>query len=277
MAFAFAALGEPGREAFGETSRSEAVAGFDAAVGDGKCVVEIGGIGEIAHAELVKPIERAGLFVALDDDVDGELLRVHASILASVARSLRQAGASHRLKIDGAKEAEVDCMRKQLSAALLSLIMSGFGGGMACAQAKQGLPAPTERRVIYSETADAKAEIAEALETAKKSHKRVILVFGGNWCYDCHALDTAFRSAEIAPIVNKNFVVVHVNIGEYDKNLDLAQKYDVPLKRGVPASAVLDSNGALLYSQKNGEFESAKRISKEDVVAFLEKWKPRGS
>jgi len=103
---------------------------------------------------------------------------------------------------------------------------------------------------------------------------RVSLCIGGKWCYDWSGRDAAFRSAEIAPIVNKNFVVVHVNIGEYDKNLDLAEKYDVPLKRGVPASAVLGSDGTLLYSQKQGEFESAKRISKEDVVAFLEKWKP---
>src|SRR5947208_9960139 len=142
------------------------------------------------------------------------------------------------------------------------------------AQGKKPLAKPTEKRDIYPENADAKAEIAEALASAAKTHRRVILVFGGNWCYDCHALDAAFRSGEIAPIVNKNFVVVHVNIGEYDKNLDLAEKYDVPLKRGVPASAVLGSDGTLLYSQKQGEFESAKRISKEDVVAFLEKWKP---
>ncbi len=166
-------------------------------------------------------------------------------------------------------------MRKLLvSTALLGFAASGLGATLACGQAKQGLPAPTERRVIYPENVDAKAEIAEALASAAKTHRRVILVFGGNWCYDCHALDAAFRSAEIAPIVNKNFVVVHVNIGEYDKNLDLAEKYDVPLKKGVPASAVLGSDGTLLYSQKQGEFESAKRISKEDVVAFLEKWKP---
>lgn len=166
-------------------------------------------------------------------------------------------------------------MRKiAASAALLGLMASGLGATGAWGQAKQGLPAPTERRLIYAENVDAKAEIAEALASAAKTHRRVILVFGGNWCYDCHALDAAFRSAEIAPIVNKNFVVVHVNIGEYDKNLDLAEKYDVPLKKGVPASAVLGSDGSLLYSQKQGEFESAKRISKEDVVAFLEKWKP---
>ena len=166
-------------------------------------------------------------------------------------------------------------MRRILvSAALSVLAMSRLGAPVACGQARQGLPAPTERRVIYPENVDAKAEIAEALASAAKTHRRVILVFGGNWCYDCHALDAAFRSAEIAPMVNKNFVVVHVNIGEYDKNLDLAEKYGVPLKRGVPASAVLGSDGTLLYSQKQGEFESAKRISKEDVVAFLEKWKP---
>jgi hypothetical protein len=82
LAFAFAALGEPSGEAFGETFGSEAIASFDAAVGDGERVVEIGGVGEIAHAELVEPIERAGVFLAEDDDVDGELLRVHASILA---------------------------------------------------------------------------------------------------------------------------------------------------------------------------------------------------
>jgi thioredoxin 1 len=167
-------------------------------------------------------------------------------------------------------------MRKQISCAIvLSAMIGATGATLTSGQAKQGLPAPTEKRVIYPENVNAKAEIAEALATASKTHRRVILVFGGNWCYDCHALDAAFRSAGIAPIVNKNFVVVHVNIGEYDKNLDLADKYDVPLKKGVPASAVLESDGTLLYSQKQGEFESAKRISKEDVVAFLEKWKPK--
>lgn len=88
LAFALAALGEPGGEAFGETLGGEAVAGLDAAVGDGESVVEIGGVGEIAHAELVEPIEGAGSFVTKNDDVDGELLRVHASILAGRRREI---------------------------------------------------------------------------------------------------------------------------------------------------------------------------------------------
>jgi len=89
LAFAFAALGEPGGEAFGETFTGKAKAGFDASVGNGEGVVEIGGVGEIAHAELVEPVERARLFLAVDDDVDGELLRVHTSILAGQRGKVR--------------------------------------------------------------------------------------------------------------------------------------------------------------------------------------------
>ncbi len=38
--------------------------------------------------------------------------------------------------------------------------------------------------------------------------------------------------------------------------------------------AVLDSNGKLLYSQQGGEFEKARALAPEDVLAFLNKWKP---
>ena len=37
---------------------------------------------------------------------------------------------------------------------------------------------------------------------------------------------------------------------------------------------VSDSNGKLLYSQQGGEFEKARSLAPEDVLAFLNKWKP---
>jgi thioredoxin 1 len=136
------------------------------------------------------------------------------------------------------------------------------------------LPQPIENREIYSTSANANEEIADALKIAAKTGKRVLLDFGGNWCYDCHVLDAAFHMPEIAPVLNQNFVVVHVDIGEYNKNLDVAKKYDVPLEKGVPAMAVLDSNGTTLFSQKKGEFEKARSLAPEDILAFLNKWKP---
>ena len=127
---------------------------------------------------------------------------------------------------------------------------------------------------LYPSPEEAPAEIASALLAAATDHKRVILVFGGNWCFDCHVLDESFHSKAISPTVEANYEVVHINIGEGDKNLDLAKKYEVPLNKGVPSLAVLDPDGKLVYSQKQGEFESTARIGPEDVLQFLEKWKP---
>ncbi len=127
---------------------------------------------------------------------------------------------------------------------------------------------------IYPPNVDAHAEIKEALALAAKGHKRVLLVFGANWCYDCHVLDLAFHRDDLAPVVEKNYEVVHVDIGEGDKNQDLAKQYDVPMDKGVPAIAVLEADGKLLYSQKNGEFEKARSLDPETMLKFLNKWKP---
>jgi len=152
--------------------------------------------------------------------------------------------------------------------------MAVLTGAMAQAQWKKTpLQAPARPDPhLYNENANANAEINEALAQAAKQHKRVLLDFGGNWCLDCHILDNAFRQPRIAPLLNNNFVLVHVDVGSYDKNLDLAQKYRVDLEKGVPSLAVLSARGAVLYS--TGDFERARVLSEEDVIAFLEKWKP---
>jgi thioredoxin 1 len=138
------------------------------------------------------------------------------------------------------------------------------------------LPEPAKPNIqLYPPPEEAQAEISSALAAAAKDHKRVLLVFGGNWCYDCHVLDTTFRSKEFAPLVNANYVVIHINVGNYDSNLDLADKYQIPLKKGVPSLAILDPDGKLVVSQKQGEFESTVRIGPEDVLEFLKKWKPQ--
>jgi VCBS repeat-containing protein len=137
------------------------------------------------------------------------------------------------------------------------------------------LPALHRNPNLYNPDADARVEIQEAVTKAKSAHGRVILVFGGNWCYDCHVLDQAFHQADVAPIVEKNFQVVHVDIGtDGKKNHDLAAEYKLPLEKGVPALAILGPDGRLLYSQVNGEFESARSMDPDDVLAFLNKWKP---
>jgi len=135
-------------------------------------------------------------------------------------------------------------------------------------------PARSGTRDIYPDPAQARADIAAALKTAAATHKRILLDFGGNWCGDCQALDLYFHDARNLSVLEANFVLVHVNVGHVDANLDLAEKYEIPLRRGVPALAVLDEKGALLYSQKSGEFSPMRRMESSAVTQFLVQWKP---
>jgi thiol:disulfide interchange protein len=135
-------------------------------------------------------------------------------------------------------------------------------------------PARSDSHDIYPDPAQAKADLAAALKTAAQTHKRILLDFGGNWCGDCQVLDLYFHDARNLSVLEANFVLVHVNVGHMDANLDLAAKYEIPLRKGVPALAVLDEKGALLYSQKSGEFEAMRRMESSEVTKFLVQWKP---
>ena len=135
-------------------------------------------------------------------------------------------------------------------------------------------PARSASHDIYPDPGQAKTDLAAALTTAAHTHKRILLDFGGNWCGDCQALDLYFHDAGNLPVLEANFVLVHVNVGHMDANLDLAAKYEIPLRKGVPALAVLDDKGALLYSQKSGEFEAMRRMESSEVTKFLVQWRP---
>jgi thioredoxin 1 len=132
------------------------------------------------------------------------------------------------------------------------------------------------QRVIYPVPEQAEADLTAALKVAGAQHRRVILDFGGDWCTDCLVLDSYFHDSSNRPILDANFVLVHINVGHIDQNLKLAERYQVPLNKGVPALAVLNSRGKLLYSQRTGEFESMRHMESSAVTQFLVRWKPAG-
>jgi thiol:disulfide interchange protein len=137
---------------------------------------------------------------------------------------------------------------------------------------RPAVPAYTPQH-IYSETANPAAEIAAGLAQAKREHKRVILDFGGDWCGDCQVLDLYFHQPPNDDLLQKNFVLVHVWIGHMDTNLDVAARYGVPISKGVPALAVLDADGKVLYAQATGQFNDMRHMQPTSVTEFLETWK----
>jgi thioredoxin 1 len=139
------------------------------------------------------------------------------------------------------------------------------------------VPAQASEPDIYPAVDQAKSDLTAALAAAAATHKRVILDFGGNWCPDCHVLDRYFHDSANKPLLDANYILVHVNIGHLNENLDIAQRYQIPLRKGVPALAVIGEHGELLYSQRTGEFEAMRGMQSSAVTDFLTRWmRPSG-
>ncbi len=154
----------------------------------------------------------------------------------------------------------------------LALTTAMFGGVLTLASAVgQVTGSPYPHAHIYPEISQAQTDVQTALVQARQTHKRVILDFGGDWCPDCQVLNIYFGQSPNRELLEKHFIRVNVNIGREDANLDLAHKYGVPVQ-GVPALAVLDDHGKVLYAQ-NKEFSDMRHMQATDLTEFLNKWK----
>ena len=120
----------------------------------------------------------------------------------------------------------------------------------------------------YDEKADANADLKQALSQAQGSHKKVLVVFGANWCKDCRELDTALHGKSAA-LIDGKFIVVKVDVGQFDKNLDLAKSYGNPIKKGIPAAVLLTPDNQVLYASKGGELADARHMGDNGIYDFF--------
>ena len=121
----------------------------------------------------------------------------------------------------------------------------------------------------YDESADAQKDVQRAFETAAKSQRPVLVIFGANWCGDCRALDTALKVPATAELMTKEFVVVNVDVGNFDRHLDIAERYGNAIKKGIPAAAIVSPKQELLYTTKGGELANARKMSDTGVYEFF--------
>jgi len=123
--------------------------------------------------------------------------------------------------------------------------------------------------------ADAHAEIDAALRVAAREGKRVAVVFGSDWCPDCHAFKKALGHRLVTPILEPGFVVVHVSVGNRDRNLDIMRSCGMTVGSGIPAVAVLEPDGSVIAAQRDGEFRNASTLlSVAEMVTFFHRWAP---
>ena len=123
----------------------------------------------------------------------------------------------------------------------------------------------------YDEAADARLDIRQALASSAAGKQPLLLVFGANWCGDCKVLDIAMKSGASAALIARDFRVVKVDVGRFDKNVDVADSYGVPLKKGIPAVAIVSPKGEVLYATRAGELADARGMGDSGIHAFFKK------
>ena len=122
----------------------------------------------------------------------------------------------------------------------------------------------------YDEAADAKAQVGTALAAAKAQNKNAMIVFGANWCGDCKMLDGEFKKPALAALLDKHYVVVKVDVGRFNKNLDVVKPYGEVIKKGIPSIVIATPANELVYATNGGELADARKMGEAGVAAFFQ-------
>jgi len=126
---------------------------------------------------------------------------------------------------------------------------------------------------IYNPMADARKEIAQAVEKAGKEGKNVIVQIGGNWCGWCILFHGFINEdPEIKKFLDDNFVYALLNYSQENKNTELLKEYHNPGRFGFPVFLVLDGKGNLIHTQDSGLLEEGKGYNKAKVMTFFRNW-----
>lgn len=124
---------------------------------------------------------------------------------------------------------------------------------------------------IYNEKADARADIARAVEQAREEHKHVLIMWGGNWCGWCHLLHGTLEGNEgVKTFLDEHYILVMV---DSRSNRPLMADLEVEA-RSVPYLTVLDASGTKLTDQATEPLEEGRGHDPEAVMAFLQRYAP---
>lgn len=109
---------------------------------------------------------------------------------------------------------------------------------------------------VYDEAADAKQVVAAAIAKAKQENQRVLIQWGANWCGWCNWLAGTFKKdRDLSHELLYEYRLVHVDMGQFDKNLDLAKQCGAEFK-AIPFLTILDGDGKPIVQQNTEPFET---------------------
>lgn len=138
------------------------------------------------------------------------------------------------------------------------------------AQLKTPLPYP------YDERADANAAVAAARARARQAHKLLLIDLGGNWCPDCRILAGTMAQPELKSFMDAHYAVVTVDVGRFDKNLQIPAHYGITQRLdGVPSMLIVDpASDRLINAGHVAALADARHMTPQALADWLARWTP---
>lgn len=126
---------------------------------------------------------------------------------------------------------------------------------------------------VYDEDINAMEQIQQAVDEARASGRYVMCQVGGNWCPWClRFAEFAVKDSVIAPLMEENYVYIHVNYSKQNKNLEAMKFLGNPGRFGYPVFVVLNEKGEPIHIQESESLEEGKGYSRKKVEKFLRLW-----
>ena len=126
----------------------------------------------------------------------------------------------------------------------------------------------------YDEAADAAKAVDAARRRARAEHKLLLIDLGGNWCGDCRVLAGTIEQTELKRFVGDHYVLVAVDVGRFDKNLQIPARYGIRDRlKGVPSLLVVDpKTDRLLNAGDTANLSDARHMSPQGLADYLARW-----
>ncbi|MCC6320905.1 MAG: thioredoxin family protein [Phycisphaerales bacterium] len=131
---------------------------------------------------------------------------------------------------------------------------------------------------LYDEKADAAKVIKQAREEAMKDNRRVLIMWGENKCEFCAYLNELLNTDPVLKqLIETEYVWIKVDIGKFDKNIDLAYRYKTPITDpgdpangkpafGAPALTIVDARADEAIAAQGGNAMVNKPMMPPDRV-----------
>ena len=129
---------------------------------------------------------------------------------------------------------------------------------------KMPLPLPYNGE-IYSES-----DIERFLDSSINKSKQPIIIFGGNWCPDCRILEGTLQLPTIKKYMIEHYEIMHVDVGRYDKNMNLISYFKIPKEEGVPRVLVFDTNKNILNMESTKEWTTARDRKQQEIFNYFQ-------